>query len=195
MNEIMNENVYDLNKGWNSLTAELLYAEMEGGSNGELAFYERRIRANGGIALEPACGTGRHMFPLIERGLEVHGADISADALQFARRVAETKKVHLTLYHQGMEECDVPHQYGTIYIVNGTFQIIVDRQQVFSTLTRFLHHLSPGGQLLLELSVPREVTQGPTVNDAEHPTRWEAVPRRDAKNVFFELTSSQHLLQ
>jgi len=177
----MNENVHDLSKGWNSLTAESLYAEMEGGTNGELAFYERRIRANGGVALEQACGTGRHIFPLIERGLEVHGADISADALQFARRAAETKKVHLTLYHQRMEECDIPHQYGTIYIVNGTFQIIVDRQQVFSTLTRFLHHLSPGGQLLLELFVPSEVTKGPAVNDAEHPTRWEPVPRRGAK--------------
>ena len=175
----MNENVYDLSKGWNSLTAELLYADMvwDASSNGELAFYERRIRANGGVALEQACGTGRHMFPLIERGLEVHGADVSADALQFARRAAETKKVHLTLYHQRMEECDIPNQYGTIF-VNGTFQIIVDRQQVFSTLTRFLHHLSPGGQLLLELYVPSEATQGPTVNDAEHPTRWEPVPRR-----------------
>ena len=179
----MNENVYDLSKGWNSLTAESLYADMEwdASSNGELAFYERRIRANGGVALEPACGTGRHMFPLIWRGLEIHGADISADALRFARKAAETRKVRVTLYHQSMEECDIPHQYGTIYIVNGTFQIIVDRQQVFSTLTRFLHHLSPGGQLLLELFVPSEATQGPTVNDAEHPTRWEPVPRRGEK--------------
>jgi hypothetical protein len=178
----MNENVHDLSKGWNSLTAELLYAYMvwDASSNGELAFYERRIRANGGIALVPACGTGRHMFPLIERGLEVHGADISADALQFARRAAEAKKVHLTLYHQRMEECDIPNQYGTIF-VDGTFQIIVDRQQVFSTLTRFLHHLSPGGQLLLELYVPSEATQGPTVNDAEHPIRWEPFPRRGEK--------------
>lgn len=149
-------------------------------SNGELAFYERRIRANGGVALFLACGTGRRMFPLIERGLEVHGADISPDALQFARRAAETKKIHVTLYHQRMEECDIPHQYGTIYI-DGTFQIIVDRQQVFSTLTRFLHHLSPRGQLLLELFVPSEPTQGPTVNDAEHPTRWPPVERREAK--------------
>lgn len=177
----MDECVHDLSKGWNSLTAELLHASMEEGTNGELAFYERRIRANGGVALDQACGTGRHMLPLIGRGLEVHGADISADALQFARKAAETQKVHLTLYHQRMEECDIPHQYGTIYVVNGTFQIIVDRQQAFSTLTRFWHHLSPGGQLLLELFVPSEVTQGPTVNDAEHPTRWEPVPRRGEK--------------
>jgi SAM-dependent methyltransferase len=178
----MNEQVYDMSEGWNSLAAELLYASMEGGPPpAELAFYERRIRENGGVALDQACGTGRHLFPLIERGLEVHGADISADALQFAGKAAETLKLQPTLYHQRMEKCDIPHRYGTIYIANGTFQIIVDRQQAVSTLQRFWNHLTPGGQLLLELSVPQVVTKGPTINDAEHPTRWEPIPRRGAK--------------
>jgi hypothetical protein len=39
----------------------------------------------------------------------------------------------------------------------------------------------PGGQLLLELSVPAEVTHGPACNDAEHPTRWDPIPRRGAE--------------
>jgi len=178
----MNENVYDLSKGWNSLAAELLYADMvDGVSAKELAFYECRIRANGGLALDQACGTGRHLFPLLELGLEVHGSDISADALQFAKKAAETHKVQPTLYHQRMEECDIPHRYGTIYIANGTFQVISDRQQALCTLERFWHHLSPGGQLLIELFVPQEVTHGPTINDAEHPTRWGKGPRRGAE--------------
>ncbi len=70
----MTDEVYDLHQGWNSLAAELLYACMEMLPAKELAFYERRIRANGGTALDQACGTGRHLFPLLARGLEVHGA-------------------------------------------------------------------------------------------------------------------------
>jgi ubiquinone/menaquinone biosynthesis C-methylase UbiE len=178
----MDENIHDLSMGWNSLAAELLYACMESGPPlPELEFYDRRIRANGGIALDQACGTGRHLFPLIKRGLEVHGADISADALRFARKEAEKHGIRPTLYHQRMEECDIPHEYGTIYIANGSFQIIVDRQLALSTLTGFLHHLSPGGQLLVESFVPQEVTKGTTANDAEHPTRWEPIPRRGAE--------------
>lgn len=178
----MNEYVYDLSKGWNSLAAELLYACMIGGPPAkELAFYERRIRANGGSALDQACGTGRHLFPLLELGLEVHGADVSADALRFARKAAETHKVQPTLYHQRMEDCDIPHRYGTIYIANATFQVISDRQQALCTLERFWRHLSPGGQLLIELFVPEEVTQGTNIRDAEHPTRWEPIPRRGAE--------------
>ena len=155
---------------------------MEGGPPvAELGFYERRIRANGGIALDQACGTGRHIFPLIARGLEVHGADISSDVLEFAEKAAKNLKVKPTLFHQSMEECDIPHRYGTIYIANGTFQIIVDRQQVFSTLKRFWDHLTPDGQILFELFVPKVVTQGPTASDAEHPTRWKPIPRRGAR--------------
>ena len=178
----MTDGVYDMSQGWNSLAAEMLYACMHDGVPAkELAFYERRIRTNGGAALDQACGTGRHLFPLLDRGLEVHGADISADALQFARKAAETLRAHPTLYQQRMEECSIPHQYGTIYIANGTFQIISDRHQALATLRRFWEHLVPGGQLLLELSVPAEVTHGPACNDAEHPTRWDPIPRRGAE--------------
>ena len=148
------EEVYDLSQGWNNLAAELLYATMPGGPPAEeLAFYERRIRANEEATLDQACGTGRHLFPLLARGLEVHGADISADALHFARKEAETQKVHPTLYHQRMEECNIPHKYGTIYIANGTFQIITERHQVLSTLQRFIPKSgrTPNGR-----SMPRE---------------------------------------
>jgi len=176
----MSEQVYDMRQGWNSLTAEALYAYVEQVPSDELAFYERRIRANGGLALDQACGTGRHIFALLARGLEVHGADISSEALAFARKEGEARGVRLTLYHQSMEACDLPHRYGTIYVANGTFQIITDRQAAIATLQRFRQHLVPGGQLLLEMFVPDEVTQGPTCHDIDHPTRWDPEPRRGA---------------
>jgi len=178
----MNESVYDLSEGWNSLAADLLYAcMMDGPPAKELAFYECRIRANGGTALDQACGTGRHIFPLLAKGLDVHGADVSADALRLARKAAEAQRVQPTLYQQRMEECDIPHRYGTIYIANGTFQILSDRQQALHTLERFLRHLSPGGQLLVEMFVPDEVTQGEGIHDADHPNRWDPIPLQGAE--------------
>ena len=177
----MSEDVFDLSQGWNSLAAEMLYICMEQAPARELDFYERHIRANGGLALDQACGTGRHLFPLLARGLQVHGADISADALSYARKAAETYRVHPTLCHQRMEECDLPYQYGTIYVANGTFEIISNRQQAIATLHRFRQCLAPGGELLIEMSVPDEVTQGPTCHDVNRPTRWEPDQRRGAE--------------
>lgn len=176
----MPDEVFDLTLGWNSLAAEMLYACVEQLPAAELAFYERHIRANGGPALDQACGTGRHLFPLLERGLDVHGADISADALRLARREADQRTLPVTLYHQRMEKCDLPTRYGTIMVTNGTLQIIVDRASVLATLQRFREHLLPGGELLLELGVPPEVTQGPSVHDAAHAMVWDPEPRRGA---------------
>lgn len=170
----MSEKLYNLNQGWNSLAGELLYLAMDQSPYGgilpadELAFYERRIRANGGVALDQACGTGRLLFKLIERGLDIHGADVSADALRFARMKAKQIKVHPKLYHQRMEDFEVPQRYGTIYMDVGTFMVISDRQKALSTLERFRNHLISGGQLLIGLFVPDEA-KGVTVN-ARH---WE----------------------
>jgi len=177
----MPEEVYDMRQGWNSLAAEMLYVTMMGGPiKDSLAFYERRITENGGLTLDQTCGTGRHLIPLLQRGFEVHGADISADALHFARKEAEAQGVHPVLYHQSMEECSIPNRYGTIYVASGTFQIIVDGHQALATLRRFWNHLIPGGQLLLGIFIPPEVTQGPTCNGIDHPTQWGPIPRRGA---------------
>jgi len=179
MKQSNDEKVFDLSKGWDSLAAELLYASMFCPAR-ELAFYERRIRENGGPALDQACGAGRHLFALLDLGLEVHGADASVDALRFAEKAGEELGVKPSLYHQRMEDCDIPHRYGTIYVANGTFQVIGDRQQAFRTLKRFRDHLSPGGQLLIELFIPEAVT-GAEIRGTENPEHWEAKPRRGAE--------------
>lgn len=83
----MTDKIYDMSRGKNSLAAEMMDIGMQGSlSENELAFYSRRIRANGGVTLDQACGTGRHIFPLLALGLEVHGADISADALSLPNK-------------------------------------------------------------------------------------------------------------
>jgi SAM-dependent methyltransferase len=175
----MDETFIDMTLGWNSLAADLLYSCMEDGvPSRELAYYERRIRENGGTALDQACGTGRHVFTLLQRGLRVHGADVSADAIRYARMEAAERRLDTTFFLQRMEDCDLPQRYGTIYVANGTFQIIVDRKLALATLGRFLSHLLPGGELLVELSVPEEAVSGKPCNDAGHPIVWEPTLRR-----------------
>lgn len=176
----MTEEIHDMHSGWNSLAAEMLYSSMrDRPSSEELAFYEKRIRENGGIALDQACGTGSHIFPLLAKGLEVHGADISDDSLNLAKKEAKKQEVNVILFNQVMEECDIPHRYGTIF--SNSFQVIADREKAFTALQRFREHLVPGGQLLLELFIPWQVTQGVDCNDEDHPTHWNDMPIRDGK--------------
>jgi ubiquinone/menaquinone biosynthesis C-methylase UbiE len=174
----MSEATYNLSQGYGSLAAEMLYAYMDGCPADELAFYERHIRSNGGTAIDQACGTGRHLFPLLERGLDIHGADASADALRLARRKAEESQLRPQLHHQRMEDFEVPNKYGTIYIPNGSFHLINDRQQALNTLERFWRHLNPGGQILIDMVIPAEVMEFCRTRNAENPQRWGPAPRK-----------------
>ena len=182
----MSEATYNLSQGYDRLAAEMLYAYMDGCPADELAFYERHIRSNGGTALDQACGTGRHLFPLLKRGLDIQGADASADALRLARRKAAESQcdaiakaqMRLQLYHQRMEDFEVTSKYGTIYIPNGSFHLISDRQQALNTLKRFWRHLNPGGQLLIDMVIPAEVMEFCRTRNAENPQRWGPAPRK-----------------
>ena len=172
-------NNYNLNDGWNSLAAEMLYACMhDGAPEKELSFYEKRIRENEGPALDQACGTGRHLFPLLKRGLEVHGADSSEDAIKFAHMKADELGVQPKLFHQRMEEMDLPYKYGTIYITNGTFQVFYNRETAVNVLLRIRDHLFPGGEILIEIGSPESLIDAAQTGNADNPTTWIPETRR-----------------
>jgi SAM-dependent methyltransferase len=177
---------HDLNKGWNSLAAEMLYASMSvppeeslfSGPKEEIDFYERCIRCNGGFALDHACGTGRHLFPLIRRGLQVDGSDSSADAIGFAQSVLKQTGLKSRLYNQRMENFESAVRYGTIYIANGTFSVFYERRDAFECLARIRKHLVPGGQLLLESFVPDAMKGIRNYEVDDKPLNWDPIQCR-----------------
>ncbi len=118
------------------------------------AFYQRRVIAAGGPALEVACGTGRLLVPFLRDGLDVDGVDASAQMLAICRRKAQELQLEPVLYQQLMQDLALPRQYATIYVPFCSFQILAERDEAYETLHRFHDHLLPGGQLLLSLFVP-----------------------------------------
>jgi SAM-dependent methyltransferase len=61
------------------------------------AFFHERIRQNGGMALEVACGTGRLLVPFVRDGLAVEGVDASEEMLALCRIKAAHAGVTPTL--------------------------------------------------------------------------------------------------
>lgn len=53
-----------------------------------LAWYEAALRQSGGRVLEPMCGSGRFLVPLLKRGLMVDGFDPSEPMLKACREKA-----------------------------------------------------------------------------------------------------------
>ena len=121
----------------------------------EVAYYEAAIRRSGEPALDLGCGTGRILLPLLAAGLDVDGADISADMVAFATDAANKAGFSPRVVAQGTHELDLPRTYRTIYMC-GVFGIGGRRDRDLEGLRRAYRHLEPGGTLLINHELPYE---------------------------------------
>lgn len=114
------------------------------------AFYrDYVVKANGPI-LEPMCGTGRFLLPLLEEGFNVHGFDASDHMLQSLHAKSKAKNLEPTVWKGFVEDLKRPEKYNLIFIPSGSFCLIIDPAAVKSALKTLYHHLSDDGVLLFE---------------------------------------------
>lgn len=125
----------------------------------ELAFYEALARetvagAGSAAILEPMCGSGRFLVPLLERGFDVDGVDASPDMLDACRRKCADRGLNRTLRLQMLHELEMQRRYALAIIPAGSFELI-ERDFARPALSRLYAHLLPGGRLVLEAHVRR----------------------------------------
>jgi ribosomal protein S18 acetylase RimI-like enzyme/2-polyprenyl-3-methyl-5-hydroxy-6-metoxy-1,4-benzoquinol methylase len=115
------------------------------------AFYrDYAMKANGPI-LEPMCGTGRFLLPLIEDGFDVHGFDASDHMLGVLHAKAETKNLKPTVWKGFVEDLNRPEKYNLIFIPSGSFCLMIDLDTAKAALQTFYDHLSDDGVLVFEI--------------------------------------------
>jgi ribosomal protein S18 acetylase RimI-like enzyme/2-polyprenyl-3-methyl-5-hydroxy-6-metoxy-1,4-benzoquinol methylase len=107
------------------------------------------IKANGPI-LEPMCGTGRFLLPLLEEGFNVHGFDASDHMLQSLHAKAKAKNLEPMVWKGFVEDLKRPEKYNLIFIPSGSFCLIIDPSAVKAALKTLYDHLRDDGILLFE---------------------------------------------
>jgi SAM-dependent methyltransferase len=130
----------------------------------EIEFF-RPIVADGQPALDVACGTGRLLVPWVADGLDVDGADASADMIAACRVAARRVGRDPALFVQPVHRLDLPRRYGAIVMCGG-FGLGGSRDQDREGLRRMFEHLRPGGRLALDYEVAEADTPWPEVAPA-----------------------------
>lgn len=95
------------------------YYDLDHGGDFDIAFYREYAEANGPRVLELACGTGRILVRLAERGIDIDGLDFSDNMLSVCRdklsRMAPSRSP--SLFCADMADFRLPcKEYGLIYI-------------------------------------------------------------------------------
>lgn len=101
--------------------------------------------------LEPACGTGRLVAALAERGHDVHGFDGNANMLKYAEERLAKQKRRATLWQDRLEEFRTPPRgkFDLAHCLVSTFKYVPDEAGAVSHLEGVAKVLRKGGIYLL----------------------------------------------
>ncbi|MCP3030968.1 class I SAM-dependent methyltransferase [Halobacillus sp. A1] len=146
---------------YNRLSTEIYaFDKPIGHSFGDVEYYSHRLSNIDGKILEPAVGTGRILIPLLEKGLNVEGFDISSEMLEVCQRNCEDRQLSTHLFKATMESFRLDEQYAAIIIPTGTFLLLEKREDSLNALKNFHQHLTPGGRLIVDIFIPKKFPVG-----------------------------------
>jgi SAM-dependent methyltransferase len=137
---------------YNKLSSEVYDLDKYIGlSFGDVEFYSERLANCKGKVLEPGVGTGRILIPLLEKGFQVDGFDVSEEMLTICRNHCETRELNPTLFKGEMASVSLDTNYEAIIVPTGTFLLLHRREDSIKALRNFYNHLSHGGRLILDI--------------------------------------------
>jgi hypothetical protein len=123
-----------------------------------LAFYMDYARQAQGKILEPMCGTGRFLIPMLQAGLDAEGFDASAymlDALK--KKYALISSNQPSVWQQFVQDFNTDIQYQLIFVPYGSWGLITDLDDSINGLETMYKHLACGGKFIVEIETVASV--------------------------------------
>jgi SAM-dependent methyltransferase len=108
--------------------------------------------AGEGRALELAIGTGRIALPLAERGVPVHGIELSEAMAARLREKPGAERIEVTI--GDFTTTRVDGTFAVAYLVYNTINNVTTQAGQTETFRNAATHLEPGGTFVIEVGVP-----------------------------------------
>jgi SAM-dependent methyltransferase len=109
--------------------------------------------ARSGAALELGVGTGRIALPLAERGVRVHGIDLSEAMVARLRAKPGAEQVAVTI--GDFASTTVQGTFAVVYLVANTIMNLTTQEEQVQCFRNAAAHLEPSGCFVIEVLVPR----------------------------------------
>ena len=109
--------------------------------------------AGDGPALELGIGTGRIALPLAQRGVEVHGIDLSSAMV--ARLRAKSGGDEIPVVIGDFAAARAEGRFSLAYLVFNTINNLTTQDEQVACFENVAAHLEPGGHFVIEVGVPQ----------------------------------------
>jgi SAM-dependent methyltransferase len=140
---------------------------------------------DGGKALDVGCGTGRAFQPLLRRGWQVWGCDLSPAMLE---RAAEAGGAEVPLQVADMRELPRIDRFDLVLSLNDSVNYLLGDSDLVSALKGMRANLAAGGLLVFDVNSFSTYSTGYTeVREVEHEgSRWVWAGRGEIAPSVFE---------
>jgi len=108
--------------------------------------------AGAGAALELGIGTGRIAVPLSERGVPVHGIDLSEAMVDRLRAKPGGEAIGVTI--GDFSSTRVDGTFTVAYLVYNTINNLTSQDAQVACFRNAAAHLAPGGHFVIEVGIP-----------------------------------------
>ncbi len=108
--------------------------------------------ARDGAALELGIGTGRIALPLAQRGVQVHGVDLSEAMVARLRAKPGAEQIGVTI--GDFATTTVEDRFSVAYLVANTIMNLTTQDEQVACFRNVAAHLEPGGCFVIEVLVP-----------------------------------------
>ena len=108
--------------------------------------------ATDGSALELGIGTGRIALPLAQRGIKVHGIDLSESMVARLRAKSDAEQIGVTI--GDFATTTVAGRFSVAYLVFNTIMNLTTQDEQVLCFQNVAAHLQPGGSFVIEVAVP-----------------------------------------
>ena len=108
--------------------------------------------AGAGAALEFGIGTGRIALPLAQRGVPVHGIDLSTAMAAKLREKPGGERIPVTIGDFSTTALD--QRFSVAYLVFNTIMNLTTQDAQVACFDNVARHLQPGGCFVVEVAVP-----------------------------------------
>lgn len=155
-------------EAYKSLCTEFYELDKPVASPDAIDYYlSKAVEAKGKI-LEPMCGTGRFLIPLLEKGHEVIGFDNSFHMLEVCKNKCKERQLTAEVMHASFESFKNDSNFQLVFIPSSSFCLLVDPDEAKLALKVIFDSLAIGGKFIFEIETLK------AVNDQQGvwQTRW-----------------------
>ena len=134
-----------------NLATEFFDLDKPKASAQEYAFFRHYVAKSQGPILEPMCGSGRYLIPMLQEGFDVEGFDASSFMLDALRAKCAQKNLTPNVWEQFLEGVPATKSYNLIFIPDSSFCLFMDQSHIKMCLQKIYSLLQSGGTFVFDL--------------------------------------------